>query len=53
MQPLIDHARRSGQRPEEFAPHTAGRSPAVRSVTCSDSGVVPEHRPGADAFEAL
>lgn len=27
MQPLIDNARRFGQRPEEFAPPTAGQSP--------------------------
>ncbi|MBP2586606.1 carbonic anhydrase [Streptomyces sp. PvR006] len=47
MQPLIDHARRFGQRPEEFAPHAAGQSPAVLFVTCSDSRVVPALITGA------
>ncbi|MFB7368943.1 carbonic anhydrase [Streptomyces sp. NPDC056222] len=47
MQPLIDNARRFGQRPEEFAPHAAGQSPAVLFVTCSDSRVVPALITGA------
>ncbi|MEU7120194.1 carbonic anhydrase [Streptomyces zaomyceticus] len=47
MQPLIDNARRFGRRPEEFAPHAAGQSPAVLFVTCSDSRVVPALITGA------
>ncbi|MFF5971042.1 carbonic anhydrase [Streptomyces sp. NPDC012769] len=47
MQPLIDNARRFGQRPEEFAPHAAGQSPAVLFITCSDSRVVPALITGA------
>ncbi|GAA4802699.1 carbonic anhydrase [Streptomyces ziwulingensis] len=41
MQPLIDHARLYGQRPEEFARYAAGQTPDVLFVTCSDSRVVP------------
>ncbi|MFE7953401.1 carbonic anhydrase [Streptomyces sp. NPDC057426] len=47
MQPLIDNARRFGQRPEEFAAHAAGQSPAVLFITCSDSRVVPALITGA------
>ncbi|GAA3388771.1 carbonic anhydrase [Streptomyces roseoviridis] len=47
MQPLIDNARRFGQRPEEFAPLAAGQSPAVLFITCSDSRVVPALITGA------
>ncbi|MFJ7955722.1 carbonic anhydrase [Streptomyces sp. NPDC096319] len=41
MQTLIDHARRFGRRPEEFAALAAGQSPDVLFITCSDSRVVP------------
>jgi carbonic anhydrase len=51
MQPLIDHARPFGRRPEDFASLAQGQSPQVpgvwgyppekHSVTCSDSRVVP------------
>ncbi|MGW2202792.1 carbonic anhydrase [Streptomyces sp. NPDC001774] len=47
MQPLIDNARRFGQRPEEFAAHAVGQSPAVLFITCSDSRVVPALITGA------
>jgi carbonic anhydrase len=47
MQPLIDHARAHGQRPEEFAPLAAGQSPQVLFITCSDSRVVPALITGA------
>ncbi|MFF7178019.1 carbonic anhydrase [Streptomyces sp. NPDC008121] len=47
MQPLIDNARRFGQRPEEFARYAAGQSPDVLFVTCSDSRVVPALITGA------
>ncbi len=54
MQPLIDHARAFGRRPEEFTGLAAGQSPAVLFITCSDSRVVPAlitgARPG-DLFE--
>jgi carbonic anhydrase len=47
MQPLIDHARAFGRRPEEFAPLAAGQSPEVLFITCSDSRVVPALITGA------
>ncbi|MGP2440455.1 carbonic anhydrase [Streptomyces sp. JW3] len=47
MQPLIDHARTFGQRPEEFARFAAGQSPDVLFITCSDSRVVPALITGA------
>ncbi|MFJ7416889.1 carbonic anhydrase [Streptomyces sp. NPDC098077] len=47
MQPLIDHARTFGQRPEEFADLAAGQSPEVLFITCSDSRVVPALITGA------
>ncbi|GAA2565527.1 MULTISPECIES: carbonic anhydrase [Streptomyces] len=47
MQPLIDHARTFGRRPEEFAGHAEGQSPEVLFVTCSDSRVVPALITGA------
>ncbi|MFG3101252.1 carbonic anhydrase [Streptomyces sp. NPDC048182] len=47
MQPLIDHARSFGQRPEEFAGLAAGQSPEVLFITCSDSRVVPALITGA------
>lgn len=47
MQPLIDHARAHGQRPEEFARLAAGQSPQVLFITCSDSRVVPALITGA------
>ncbi|MEU6477634.1 carbonic anhydrase [Streptomyces sp. NPDC047017] len=47
MQPLIDHARTFGQRPEEFARLAAGQSPEVLFITCSDSRVVPALITGA------
>ncbi|MEV0975637.1 carbonic anhydrase [Streptomyces sp. NPDC049915] len=47
MQPLIDHARAFGQRPEEFAPLAQGQSPQVLFITCSDSRVVPALITGA------
>ena len=47
MQPLIDHARMFGQRPEEFAGHAEGQSPEVLFITCSDSRVVPALITGA------
>ncbi|MEU6291701.1 carbonic anhydrase [Streptomyces sp. NPDC015140] len=47
MQPLIDNARRFGQRPEEFAGHAEGQSPEVLFITCSDSRVVPALITGA------
>ncbi|MGW1157938.1 carbonic anhydrase [Streptomyces sp. NPDC002513] len=47
MQPLIDHARAHGQRPEEFARLAEGQSPQVLFITCSDSRVVPALITGA------
>jgi carbonic anhydrase len=47
MQPLIDHARSFGQRPEEFAGLAEGQSPQVLFITCSDSRVVPALITGA------
>ncbi|GGT10804.1 carbonic anhydrase [Streptomyces chromofuscus] len=47
MQPLIDHARTFGQRPEEFAQLARGQSPEVLFITCSDSRVVPALITGA------
>ncbi|MFK0119449.1 carbonic anhydrase [Streptomyces sp. NPDC090994] len=47
MQPLIDHARTYGQRPEEFARYAEGQSPDVLFITCSDSRVVPALITGA------
>lgn len=47
MQPLIDNARRFGQRPEEFAGLAEGQSPQVLFITCSDSRVVPALITGA------
>jgi carbonic anhydrase len=47
MQPLIDHARAFGQRPEEFAKLAEGQSPQVLFITCSDSRVVPALITGA------
>ncbi|MFI7387777.1 carbonic anhydrase [Streptomyces sp. NPDC049813] len=47
MQPLIDNARRFGQRPEEFARLAEGQSPQVLFITCSDSRVVPALITGA------
>ncbi|MET9494061.1 carbonic anhydrase [Streptomyces sp. NPDC006552] len=47
MQPLIDHARTFGQRPEEFARLAEGQSPQVLFITCSDSRVVPALITGA------
>ncbi|MEU1043369.1 carbonic anhydrase [Streptomyces sp. NPDC005551] len=47
MQPLIDHARAHGQRPEEFALLAAGQSPQALFITCSDSRVVPALITGA------
>ncbi|MFD8032598.1 carbonic anhydrase [Streptomyces sp. NPDC059717] len=47
MQPLIDHARAHGQRPEDFAPLADGQSPEVLFITCSDSRVVPALITGA------
>ncbi|GAA3294214.1 carbonic anhydrase [Streptomyces cinereospinus] len=47
MQPLIDHARTFGQRPEEFARLAQGQSPEVLFITCSDSRVVPALITGA------
>ncbi|MEU9559319.1 carbonic anhydrase [Streptomyces fumanus] len=47
MQPLIDHARTFGQRPEEFARYADGQSPDVLFITCSDSRVVPALITGA------
>ncbi|MER6976585.1 carbonic anhydrase [Streptomyces carpinensis] len=47
MQPLIDHARTFGRRPEEFAALAAGQSPQVLFITCSDSRVVPALITGA------
>lgn len=47
MQPLIDNARKFGQRPEEFAKLAQGQSPQVLFITCSDSRVVPALITGA------
>ncbi|NEB78335.1 carbonic anhydrase [Streptomyces sp. SID14478] len=47
MQPLIDHARTFGRRPEEFARLADGQSPQVLFITCSDSRVVPALITGA------
>ncbi|GAA3056537.1 carbonic anhydrase [Streptomyces glomeratus] len=47
MQPLIDHARAHGQRPEKFARLAEGQSPQVLFITCSDSRVVPALITGA------
>lgn len=47
MQPLIDHARTFGQRPEKFAKLAEGQSPDVLFITCSDSRVVPALITGA------
>ncbi|MEU9366505.1 carbonic anhydrase [Streptomyces avermitilis] len=47
MQPLIDHARAHGQRPEEFARLAEGQSPQALFITCSDSRVVPALITGA------
>ncbi|WP_320781254.1 carbonic anhydrase [Streptomyces sp. CRN 30] len=47
MQPLIDHARSYGQRPEEFARFAEGQSPDVLFITCADSRVVPALITGA------
>jgi carbonic anhydrase len=47
MQPLIDHARMFGQRPEEFTRLAEGQSPDVLFITCSDSRVVPALITGA------
>ncbi|GDY86772.1 hypothetical protein SAVCW2_59710 [Streptomyces avermitilis] len=47
MQPLIDHARAHGQRPEEFAQLAEGQSPQALFITCSDSRVVPALITGA------
>jgi hypothetical protein len=41
MQPLIDHARAHGQRPEESARPAAGRSPRVPFTTCPGARAVP------------
>ncbi|MEV3858235.1 carbonic anhydrase [Streptomyces sp. NPDC050095] len=47
MQPLIDHARSFGRRPEELAPLARGQWPEVLFITCSDSRVVPALITGA------
>jgi carbonic anhydrase len=47
MQPLIDHARSFGRRPEDFASLAKGQSPQALFITCSDSRVVPALITGA------
>jgi carbonic anhydrase len=47
MQPLIDHARSFGRRPEDFASLAQGQSPQALFITCSDSRVVPALITGA------
>ncbi|WP_406174582.1 carbonic anhydrase [Streptomyces sp. NBC_00996] len=47
MQPLIDHARSFGRRPEDFASLAQGQSPQVLFITCSGSRVVPALITGA------
>ncbi|MFI9644931.1 carbonic anhydrase [Streptomyces sp. NPDC052040] len=51
MQPLIDHARAHGQRPQEFARLADGQWPQVLFITCSDSRVVPVLITGAQPGE--
>lgn len=47
MQPLFDHARFFGRRPEDFASLAQGHSPQVLFITCSGSRVVPAPITGA------
>ncbi len=47
MQPLIDHARAFGQRPQDLAGLAAGQAPEILCVTGSDSRVVPARITGA------